>query len=264
VLPEHDDRPENKGGRALAYALLGLAVLAVFVIAAVVGKSLFDSSNPKMTKVTDVQGMTVDQATRALQRDNLTVAKITEENNDTQPKGKIFDQSPEPGNEVEQGDGVSLSVSLGKEEATVPNVVDFDLETAVQQLEDAGLKVGERKSVASDQDRNTVVKSTPKAGKVVPVGSVVDLEVASGQNKVPDVTGDTEVEARNKLEQAGFTVGTPQSQETTDPNAVGKVVAQTPKGGDNQRLGSTVTITIGTAPAVPPVSPPATPVTPPA
>jgi eukaryotic-like serine/threonine-protein kinase len=264
VLPEQDDRRDKRGGRGLAYALLGLAVLAVFVIAAVVGKSIFDSNNPSTVAVPDVIGKSVPEATAALQAQGLVVKDTVEENNDTQPAGSIFDQSPESGTQLEEGKGVTLKVSLGVKEATVPNLVGLSVDEAANQLRDAGLKLGERKSVASDQERNIVTKSTPKSGKTVDVGSSVDVEVASGQNKVPGVKGKSSTEARSILEQAGFTVDDSQTKETPDA-APGTVVDQTPGPGENARLGSTVTLTLATAPATPPVTPPATtppPITP--
>ena len=88
------------------------------------------------------------------------------------------------------------------------------------------------------------MKSTPKAGKTVPVGSTVDVEVASGQNKVPDVTGKSNTEAASILENAGFTPKE-EPRETTDAEP-GTVVDQTPAGKSLARLGSTVTIFVAT------------------
>ncbi|MGZ4595751.1 MAG: Stk1 family PASTA domain-containing Ser/Thr kinase [Actinomycetes bacterium] len=253
VLPQEDDgrRPENRGGRGLAYALLGLAVVAVFVIAAVAGKSIFDSSSPKLTAVPDVVGLTQASAVSKLTTEGFTVAEpIIRENNDSQPAGKVFDQSPESGTQLEAGKPVTLKVSLGVKEVTIPNLVGLSVDEAANQLRDQGLKLGNRKSVASDQERNIVTRSTPKAGKTVPAGSSVDVEVASGQNKVPGVKGKNKSEARSILEQAGFTVQE-QPQETAD-SPPDTVIAQSPGSGENARLGSTVTITVATAPATPP------------
>jgi serine/threonine-protein kinase len=69
------------------------------------------------------------------------------------------------------------------------------------------------------------------------------LTVASGQNAVPDVTGLSENDATNKLEDAGFKVKTT-SVDVTDASEDGMVQTQTPTSG-TQDIGTTVTIEIG-------------------
>jgi serine/threonine-protein kinase len=185
------------------------------------------------------------------------VGKVTRANDDSTPAGRVFDQTPEPGNELNKGQKVNLSVSLGQKQTTVPNVIGLDLNEATRQLSDNNLRVGQSKPVASGEDRNTVTDVTPNPGKTVPVGSTVDIKYASGQNKVPDVTGKPEAEARSLLEQAGFTVTT-ENRETPDAPP-GTVVDQTPKGKENARLGTTVVIFLATAPPTVPPTPTATP-----
>jgi beta-lactam-binding protein with PASTA domain/predicted Ser/Thr protein kinase len=248
VLPEHEQQ-DNKGGRALAYALLGAAVIAVFVIAAVLGKGLFASNGPKSVVVPPVKGMTQAAAETKLTGLGLKV-KADEANDDTQPKGNVFDQSPEANTQLKVGQTVTIKVSLGVAEVVVPDLVGLSVDTATQQLSDAGLILGNRRLVASDQTRNLITKSTPKAGKTVPKGSTVDVEVASGQNTVPDVKGKTNTEASAILENAGFTPKE-EPRETADA-APGTVVDQTPAGKKLARLGSTVTIFVATAPTTSP------------
>jgi eukaryotic-like serine/threonine-protein kinase len=249
VLPEQEARPDNKGGRALAYALLGAAVIAVFVIAAVLGKSLFDGKGATAVVVPNVKGMTQAKAEAELKSKDLAV-KVEQANDDTQPKGNVFDQSPEPSTSLNAGQAVTIKVSQGVKEAVVPDLEGISVDSALEQLREAGLEIGERTYVASDETRNLIVKSTPKSGKVVPAGSKVDLEVASGQNKVPDVKGKTSTDASNILEQAGFTAKE-EPRETADA-APGTVVDQSPAAKSNARLSSTVTIFVAQAPATPP------------
>ena len=245
--------PDNKAGRALAYALLAAAVIAVFVIAAVLGKSLFDSNNPQSVPVPNVKGMTQAAAEKELTALGLKVT-AEEANNDTSPRQRV---RPEPrGQHPAQGrpDRHYQGVDCGVAEVVVPNLVGLSVDTATRQLSDAGLELGNPKYVASDQTRNLITKSTPKAGKTVAKGSTVDVEVASGQNTVPDVTGKSNTEAASILENAGFT---PRElpRETTDAKP-GTVVDQTPAGKKLARLGSTVTIFVAQAPTETPTPTP--------
>jgi serine/threonine-protein kinase len=255
VLPD-DDRPEQRGGRSLAYALLALAVLAVFVVAALVGKSIFDNSGAARVTVPDVRGLTVPQADAALRADGLLRGDVTEENSDRVEQGKVISQSPPQSTQLDKGSRVNLTVSAGVREVSVPTLLGLSLNEARNALRDAGLQLGTAKEVPSDKDRNVVTKASPEEGTTVEAGSEVDLEYASGRNTVPKVTGDSESDARAKLEEAGFEVDVSQ-REDPDPANAGKVIEQSPAADRTARLGSTVTIVVATAPAPPSTPPPA-------
>src|SRR4029077_15820828 len=80
-------------------------------------------------------------------------------------------------------------------------------------------------------------------------GAAITVVVSSGATpvEVPDVGGLPEAEARAKL-QANFIVQK-KTLIVADPAAVGTVVAQSPDPGQKIPKGSTVTLTIGVAPA---------------
>ena len=237
----------NKKGRTLGYVLLGIAVLAVFVVAALIARSALGGSGADQVQVPDVTGLSVAEASAALKTEGLTLGTQTQQASDTVPEGRVIDQSPESDTQVDQGRAVSVTVSSGVEETGVPSLVGLSLDQASQALRQAGLEVGATTSVASDQTRNTVLKVSPKEGETVPAGSSVDIRYASGSNKVPDVVGKDEATAQNQLEQAGFQVPTPAEQESADQSP-GTVLSQTPSAGETSRLGSTVRITVAVAP----------------
>ncbi|MDQ1605234.1 MAG: eukaryotic-like serine/threonine-protein kinase, partial [Actinomycetota bacterium] len=98
-----------------------------------------------------------------------------------------------------------------------------------------------------------------KPGKAVARGTSVDVRYASGSNKVPGVVGKTRDEARNILQQAGFT---PDEQPRQANKPADTIVDQSPTAGAEQRLNSTVTIYYATPPpttSTPTTSPPTTP-----
>jgi serine/threonine-protein kinase len=263
ITPTDDDdrRRDGRGGRALGYAMLGLAVVAVFVLAALLGRALFGGGGAETVSVPDVTGLTVAQATERLQAEGLRLGEQTQQNSDTVPEGKIIDQSPVDGAELEEGKAVSVTVSSGVEQTEVPALVGLSLDEASQTLREAGLRLGDTTPKPSEESQGTVVKVKPKEGETVPVDSAVDVTYASGNNRVPDVTGKTEGEARSLLEAAGFQVSSSQ-QETADGEP-GTVVSQSPGARETARLGSTVSIVVATAPPTPttPTTPPTPTVT---
>jgi eukaryotic-like serine/threonine-protein kinase len=250
----HRDDREGRGGRAFGYALLGLAVVAVFVIAALIAQSVFNGSGGSQVAVPDVTGLTVAQATRELKSAGLTLGQQTPKASETVPEGSIIDQNPEVGIQVDEGRSVSVTVSTGVDETAVPSLVGLSLDEAQRALREADLDLGDTRPVPSDESRNTVVKVTPKEGETVPTGTRVDLRYASGNNTVPDVVGKDEGTARNILEQAGFTVPDAQEQQSADQPA-GTVLSQSPGADETSRLGSTVTLVVATAPPTPTETP---------
>ena len=176
-------RRDGRGGRALGYALLGLAVVAVFVIAALIARSVLDGSGGSDVAVPDVVGLTVADARSDLQADGLQLGTETPKAHDTVPEGNIIDQSPESGSMVEEGAAVSVTVSTGADEAVVPSLVGLSLDEARQALNQAGLELGETDPVASDETRNTVVRVSPNEAEIVPAGSSVDLKLRQRQQQ---------------------------------------------------------------------------------
>ncbi len=249
--------PEGRSGRAFGYTVLGIAVLSVFVIAALIARSLIGGSADQVA-VPEVSGLTVSDAQAALEAEGLTLGKQTEKASDTVPDGNIIDQSPESGTQVDKGSTVSVVVSTGVDTTTVPTLVGLSLDQARQALREAGLALGDSTAKPSDQDRNTVIKVSPKEGETVPADSRVDVTYASGNNKVPDVSGESESAARQDLEQEGFAVGNTQEEESADAEP-GTVLRTSPSAGETVRLGTTVSLVIATAPPQPTETPSDTP-----
>ncbi|MEO7979441.1 MAG: Stk1 family PASTA domain-containing Ser/Thr kinase [Sporichthyaceae bacterium] len=246
---------DARGGRVLGYVLLAIAVIAVFVIAALIAKSLIGGGGATQVTVPDVRGISVQQAQAKLEAEGLKLGQQSEQNDKNVAEGDVIDQSPETGNQVDEGSAVNLVVSSGVKETTVPTLVGLSLDQARQALREAGLELGDSSSKPSDQDRNTVIKVSPNEGETVPDGSRVDVTYASGNNRVPDVTGASESEARQKLQQEGFTVGTSQEEESADATP-GTVLRSAPSAKSSARLGTTVTLVIATAPPQPTETPP--------
>jgi serine/threonine-protein kinase len=144
---------------------------------------------------------------------------------------------------------VTLTVSSGPGDTTVPGVVGEPLAQAKRTIRAARLGIGRIVKQSSSQfAAGQVINTSPFAGQTPPVGTKVDLFVSSGPAKVavPDVTGQTEDQAKSTLSGAGFQV-TPtfQTSSTAAPNTV---IGQNPTGGTPEVPGSTVTIVVAKAP----------------
>ena len=208
----------------------------------------------RLLAVPSVRGLTEAAATATLTRlgFRLSVSRIQ----GTQPKGIVISQEPAPGTRAPKGSVVGLNVSIGPTAAAggiaVPQVVGMSQADAVDAIEGAGLKV-DSFPVASQKPRGSVVSQLPAGGTKVPPRSQVRINISLGagprpQAAVPDVTGQSEAEARRALAGAGFTVRTI-DQPTVDPAENGLVIKQSPAGGAQAPVGAQVTISVGRLPS---------------
>ena len=191
--------------------------------------------------VPNVVGMTQTDASNTITAAGLTVT-VSEANN-AAPIGQVFGQSPTSGNNLNPGDAVQISVSLG---IAVPNVVGMTEVNATSTLEGAGFSVSVN-PVEDNAPIGEVFSQIPSGGNAES-GSTITIDVSTGV-PVPDVVGNDSTTATTTLEAAGFTV-----TETVVDNAApaGQVVSQTPNGGSNANFGSDVTIFVSNGVSTPP------------
>ncbi len=261
-----DEEPPRR--RAAGYVALALAVLAVFALAAFLITQVVQPDQPATAAISvpDVKGMTKVEAKAELDKAGLVYAEGTPENNDTVPLDSVISQDPEAGASVEDGATVTVVLSLGVAEAEVPNLAGKTQAEARDLLAGAGLEVGDITTADDPKiEKDRVISSDPEAGSSVPTGSVVSLVVSSGEVTVPDLKGKPYLEARDILLNLGLGAES-QGQEdgSVDPDTV---LSQDPGAGSVQQ-GSTITLTIATAPPPPteteppPTEPPPTDVSP--
>jgi len=205
--------------------------------------TLFVSNGPSTVRVPDVVGLAEADARRRLRRAELR-ADVDRESSTSVAEGTVIRTDPGAGRPAERDSAVTVFVSSGPEQVTVPSVVGETQEDAVARLREDGLSpiVRER---SSSEPVDTVIEQTPEAGQEVDEGSSVTIFVSNGEvREVPDVTGLTESEAEAELDDAGFGVSV-RTSETDQPDEDGTVLSQSPRGGVERREGATVTITVG-------------------
>jgi serine/threonine-protein kinase len=199
-----------------------------------------------------VVGETLSVASAQLQNAGFAVSTINVP--DDHASGFVLRQDPQPGIKAKTGSTVTLTVSSGPGNATVPPVVGMSLDRAKKTITQARLKVGQvsRRS-STNVPKNDVISTDPASGATPQVGSSVNVVVSSGPPlvQVPDVTGQSESAAKSQLQGAGFTVGSTTTQ-ASGTVAAGNVISQSPGGGSQAAQGSTVNLVIAKTPPPPP------------
>jgi eukaryotic-like serine/threonine-protein kinase len=192
-----------------------------------------------------VVGLQQSQAVDQIERKGL-VANVRRVPNSDVEEGDVFRQSPTQGEEVETSSVVTIQVSSGKPEVTIPDVVGESRDSAVAELTQAGLTV-QVVEVNSEREEGTVTAQSPSANTVVVEGTQVRINVSKGPRPVtvPSVVNLPYERAAAELQQAGFDVT---RVDVGSDLPAGVVVSQDPGAGTETSRGATVTLSVSRGP----------------
>ena len=224
----------------------GFATLVAASLIFLLGENLF-STGPQTVAVPNVKAQTVEEATLALTEVGLIVGTQTPQADDNAPKGSIIGQDPVAGELLELGQAVNLTISAGKEQTNVPDLIDLaSSEDARLALTEAKLVLGKVTPKDSDKPEGTVISQDPAANTSVDVGTLVSITVSSGKIPVPNVVGKSQTDAKNILLNAGFEVEIVTAEDGTV--AAGTVTSQSPDPKKMAVRGTTVTLVVAATP----------------
>ncbi|HEY7932890.1 MAG TPA: Stk1 family PASTA domain-containing Ser/Thr kinase [Solirubrobacteraceae bacterium] len=211
--------------------------------------TLVISSGPGDAPVPEVAGLSRSEAERTLRAHGFRPA-IKHRASSTVKAGFVISTEPAAETDARVGSSVNILLSNGPAKVGVPDLTGDTQEQAAGALASAGLKVGAVTQQTSTQTAGTVLSQSPQGGASVASGTPVDFVLAQAPATVhvPGVVGKKEERAVGEIAGAGFKSNTV-TAEVTDPTRVGIVIAQSPKAGKNVKRNSTVTITVGVAPA---------------
>ena len=122
------------------------------------------------------------------------------------------------------------------------DLVGMNLSQARSALAAVGLTISVIDAVPSDKPIGTVLAVDPIGGSTISAGAGVTLQIANGNVSVPNLVGQSDIQARTTLTQAGFLMKEIYSYDSSQ--AIGIVLAQAPEPGSQQQIGSQVTVTI--------------------
>lgn len=213
----------------LALGLIGVGALALNSKTTITG-----------VEVPNVVGLTEIDASTQLGAFKVVVNRA---HDSTIPIDRVASQDPLATSRVKRGSVVTITISDGPGDTTVPlDLVGLSLTDARVALAAAGLTVSAIEAVPSDKTIGTVLSVDPIGGSTISAGSGVTLQIANGNIAVPDLVGQSEIQALTTLIQSGFLMKSIYSYDANQP--VGVVLAQAPEPGAQQQIGSQVTVTI--------------------
>lgn len=226
----------KKPKRYLWQSLVAVLALAIFGI----GTYAVSNKGTDLVAVPNVIGLNESDASSQL----AAFKVVVQHSHDSRiPASRVAAQDPLATSKVKKGSVITIIISDGPGDTAIPlGLVGMSLNDARTALSAAGLVVSAIDAVPSDKSIGTILDVTPEVGSTVPAGSGVTLQIANGNVAVPELVGQTAVQARTVLTQAGFLIKEIYSYDATQPLDI--VLAQAPEADSQQQIGSQVTITI--------------------
>ena len=247
---------KNKKKRsAFLPVLFGITVAFALACGALCWIILNDSSNLMNDKadvvLADYSGMTQDEVNAQEQvASGQIVVNWEQEYNNDYAAGYVYKQSPVAGRTVREGQSVTLTVSLGIQYVTVPDLTNYLQADGEQQLKDLGVSVLVTQAVDETVAAGSIIRTDPAAGSQVAAGSTVVVYVSRPQvsttTKVPSLIGMSVDDARSLLVQNKLGLGSQTEQYSDQP--AGTIISQNPGAGAAARLNSRVSVVVSAGP----------------
>ena len=210
------------------------------------------SKGPKPSdsvEVPDLTGLTAEEAENKLIDALFVPQPGPQVNSDTVEAGKVCSQSAAPGTKAQVLSVITYSVSLGKEQVTVPDVTGKSINEARDILAKAGLGSDTTSSYSDTVKKDAVISQSVAKDTKVNKGTVVTVEVSLGKKPVaqvlvPNILTYSRDEAKKTLESAGLKYSYSGDED-------GTVVAVKPAPNTKVDQGSTVTFELKRPEAAP-------------
>lgn len=134
------------------------------------------SLGPENKPIPNVTGKKLEEAQKELEEAGFSV-NVKEERSSSVAEGRVISQNPAAGTNSKKDAIITLTVSIGKQEAEVPNVVGMSKNKAIATLEAAGFKAKVEETFGSHTDK--VIQQDIKGGIKLELGSTVVITVSS-------------------------------------------------------------------------------------
>lgn len=262
---DDEDEYEPKMERITTILAVIAAILIGCIVLFLVGRAVgvFDFGNeeqsseeeeeeekPKVEMIT-VVGKNVDDVKVSLLNLGLTPEIEYQESADYE-QGIVMKASVEPGEMIEEGSNVVLTVSAGSEGVEVPDVVGMTEAEGTAELGKKGFPVNKTEDYDEYIQAGNIITQSPKAGEKAPNGAAVTITISLGKDtekvRVPDLMGRSEEEAMAVLVEAGLQLGVVSEVNNENTDLTGLVCYQSYSVGSYVEAGTKVDISISLGP----------------
>ncbi|GAB3009554.1 Stk1 family PASTA domain-containing Ser/Thr kinase [Mycobacterium bourgelatii] len=205
------------------------------------------STGPEQRELPDVSSLSYNEAVKKLQAAGFTKFKQANSPSSPEMAGKVIGTNP-PANQTSAITNViTIIVGSGPETKQIPDVGGQTVELAQQNLTVYGFTKFSQSQVDSTKPAGDVIGTNPPAGTVVPVDSVIELQVSKGNQFVmPDLSGMFWTDAEPRLRALGWTGVLDKGPDVDAGGAQhNRVVYQSPAAGTGCNRDGVITLKFG-------------------
>ena len=209
----------------------------------VVSKGSENGFENKTVRMPDISGMTFDDAKKALNKVGLRVLRTNDQYSMTAPKGSIISLNTNAGQTLKVGDVVQITISMGVERVSVPNVIYMTQGSAIAALQNSKLQYRVVEEESDTVAEGLVISQSIKAGETTDVQTVITITVSIGKyTMVPSVVGSSRENAIKQLESSElrYTI----TEESNAGVAENTVISQSVSAGKRVKVRTEVSIVI--------------------
>ncbi|WP_110051498.1 Stk1 family PASTA domain-containing Ser/Thr kinase [Nocardiopsis sp. L17-MgMaSL7] len=242
----YDDYPARGGSWFSRNRLL---VVGALVTALVVGVAGWWFLLGRYESVPDVIGLSPEAASEQIRAAGLVV-DLSDDTvySDDAAAGEVGDTDPEVDDRLSPGDTVTVFLSKGPQNVSMPDLVGDDVANALKAMEDLGFddeSVVQEEQDSPDNAPGEVLATSPEAGEDADREGTVTITVSSGI-PVPSLAGEKREDAEKTLSDLGLTAEI--VEEESESIDKGLVISQSPDTGTNVGPGASVTLTVSSGP----------------
>lgn len=209
---DEDDKNGKKKGmdKKKKRLIIIIAAAAAAIVAGLAIAFALGAFGGEEIETPDFRNMTLQEAREAAKEYDLNIREGDQVISEDVEKGLIVSQDPEAGSTIKTGSTVTVNISNGLGDGSVPDLRGKQQDELSDYLEAAGFTLGTVTTEASEEEEGTVISQDPEPGSTAEKGSAINVVVSDGSLAkaiVPYLVGQSLSDAQAALLNAGLTVG---------------------------------------------------------
>ncbi len=206
-----EENAKSKRRWKIAAVVLSLILIAQIVVIGKVALPFVKGDEVEQGTTPNLIDKDLEEAQEIAKKLGVNVRVKIEEYSSQIEKDHIISQAPNAGTSINAGDTISVVISKGESQSSIPNIVGMSLSEAQNLLKENKLELGKVDYEYSSKEKNIVLSQSPNIGNLQP-GDRINLVVSKGEKEdekvsVPSVVSLRLQDAQSKLKANGLDIG---------------------------------------------------------
>ena len=195
---QYNDKPKSSIFTKILLLFFILLSIGLLVIASILGYRYYEENN---IEVPNVIGYSYEEATAILDTANLSYEMKEVETTNQDEVGIVIKQSKKGGSKTHENAIITLTVGVLDNHVTVPNVIGMSIEESTSTLNKNNISYRIEYEETTDEENNTVIKQSIKAGKKIENTEIITITAARNTNS-SDTDNNEETDDNNEEDES--------------------------------------------------------------